>query len=130
MKKGFTLVEGLVIVVILGILVKLAMSQYGKAVERSRISEARITLAMLAIAQADYYKENGDYGEVAALGYGYLNGCNQTERYFSYQCGSANDGECYGTRCIGGTGKYPSYKFAYKVYLTPDGKYRADNRTP
>ncbi|ACC97624.1 PilE-like protein [Elusimicrobium minutum Pei191] len=48
MKKGFTLLEILVVVLIIGILSAIAVPQYTKIVERGRASEALLTLKALA----------------------------------------------------------------------------------
>ncbi len=50
-KKGFTLIELLVVVLIIGILSSIAVPQYFKAVERSRMAEAETLLNSIAQAQ-------------------------------------------------------------------------------
>ena len=60
-KKGFTLIELLVVVLILGILAAMAMPQYFKAVERSRMSEAVSLLGSIASAQQRKYLQINSY---------------------------------------------------------------------
>lgn len=67
-KKGFTLIELLVVVLIIGILAAMAMPQYFKAVERSRMTEADQLLSSIAQAQQRKYLQINKY----SLDYGTL----------------------------------------------------------
>lgn len=59
--KGFTLIELLVVVLILGILAAMAMPQYFKAVERSRMSEAVQLLGSIAQSEQRKYMQINNY---------------------------------------------------------------------
>ena len=59
--KGFTLIELLVVVLILGILAAMAMPQYFKAVERSRMSEAVSLLGSIAQSEQRKYMQINNY---------------------------------------------------------------------
>ena len=65
---GFTLIELLVVVLIIGILAAMAMPQYFKAVERSRMAEAVTLMDSVAKAQRRKFMQTNHYaGEFQGL---------------------------------------------------------------
>ncbi len=99
MRKGFTLVELIIVVIIVGILASIGLTQYNKVVERSRASEARMILGTLRSGEVAENNESGNYLDVPGLGVGAPTACTTTH-YFSYSCTTA--GLCTATRCTSG----------------------------
>lgn len=61
MKKGFTLIELLVVVLIIGILSAVALPQYQRTVDKSRMAELFTMTRALKNAQEIYFMANDEY---------------------------------------------------------------------
>lgn len=59
--RGFTLIELMITVAIIGILASIALPAYSDYVRRGKISEATATLSDLRVRQEQYYQDNRTY---------------------------------------------------------------------
>jgi prepilin-type N-terminal cleavage/methylation domain-containing protein len=116
MKKGFTLLELIIVIIIVGILATIGFSQYVKVVERGRTSEAKTVLGQLRTAETGYQLQYGNYSDdVADLAIEAPTACTTTH-YFSYDVDDAA-GTATATRCQAG-GKTPQGGTAYTLTVT------------
>jgi prepilin-type N-terminal cleavage/methylation domain-containing protein len=114
-KKGFTLLELVVVVIILGILATLGFTQYTKMVEKGRTAEAKMILGQIRTAEVAYHQQYGGYTSVIDnLSVLVPTSC-ATTHYFSFATPSTATGSA--TRCTTG-GKEPQAGTTYSLSLT------------
>ena len=68
-QQGFTLVEVMVVVTIIGILASIALPTIARYQVKSRQAEARSTLGGIFVSQMVFYGENGRFGGIAQIGF-------------------------------------------------------------
>lgn len=118
--KGFTLIELMVTVAIIGILAAIALPMYGAYVTRSKIPEATSALAGMRIRLEQYYQDNRNYGSTAAAcGLAVPSGPN-----FTYTCVWRGTDQTY---LLTATGVGSMNGFAYTI---DEGGNRATTAVP
>jgi type IV pilus assembly protein PilE len=112
MKKGFTLLELIIVIIIVGILATLGFVQYSAVIEKARGTEARAVISTLR-SQVAAKAMAGETGAYTGTALGVTTdlippACVKTN-YFNYSVSNCSSSSCtfIATRCTGTSGKQP-----------------------
>jgi prepilin-type N-terminal cleavage/methylation domain-containing protein len=115
-RNSFTLVELIIVVIIVGILASLGLTQYNLMVEKSRTVEAKVRIGVMRQLAYEYYLNNGDLTGIESVDLGVDNTCTSTD-FFRYYKGTSSSTvvNLVALRCTSG-GKVPNASRAYYYY--------------
>ena len=116
-QSGFTLIEIMIVVAIIGILAAIAIPAYNDYIIRSRITHATAGLSVKRVKMEQFFQDNHIYGDAAATppvsGTGCLaNDPDVNSTYFDFACNPAPTATTY---TIQATGKGVMTGFGYTI---------------
>lgn len=107
-QQGFTLIELMIAVVIVGILAAVAMPAYQDYVRRGSLPEAFAQLADYRVKMEQYYQDNRNYGGTACVDAtsapSWGNFVPTGAKAFTYACTLTSSGQGYTVTATGRTG--------------------------
>jgi type IV pilus assembly protein PilA len=85
-QKGFTLIELMIVVAIIGILAAIAIPNFLRYQAKSRQAEARTNLGGVFVAETSYYGETSTFGNFNQIGFSLAGAASNR---YSYRSGAA-----------------------------------------
>ncbi|MFJ7567431.1 type IV pilin protein [Herminiimonas sp. NPDC097707] len=112
---GFTLIELMITVAIIGILASIALPYYGDYVRRGKVQEATSELANMRVKMEQYYQDNRSYAGYVDAACATAAGAVVSGKYFTFAC--ATDAATPNVYTITATGVASQGMDGYKYSL-------------
>lgn len=106
--RGFTLIELMIAVAVVGILAAIALPAYNEYIRRGQLPEAFTTLADYRVKMEQYFFDHKRYGQTGVCANdasaSQWNTFPKTVKYFTFTCTLSDDGLSYTLTADGETG--------------------------
>ncbi len=119
-EHGFTLIELIVVIIIVGILAAIGISQYSNLVEKSRLAEAKIRIGAMRQLAYEYYMENQDMTNIRYADVGVDYTCSASSFYKYWVNSTSTFVNLIAERCTdGGKAPYGTRPYRYALMFYP-----------
>ncbi|WP_153109022.1 type IV pilin protein [Propionivibrio limicola] len=122
-QRGFTLIELMVTVVIIGILASIALPNYTEFMRKSRRSDGKAALLSISQALERYYTENSTYSAPALSSTSSIGNTVSSEEFYTL----AFDADPTSATVCGSTANTNPSSSSYRICATPTGVQSSDS---
>ncbi len=112
--SGFTIIELMIVVAIVGILASIALPSYNDYIRRGQLAEAFNHLSVYQAKMEQYYQDNRNYGSGTACASDSAASSWNTFSpggYFTYACSTTNKTQGYTITATGAGGQVTGYDY-------------------
>ena len=107
--QGFTIIELMIVVVIIGVLATIALPSYRDYIRRGQLTEAFTSLSDGRVKLEQYFQDNRKYGTANVCGV-----TPTSTKYFTYACVSAGaNQDSYTLTATGSTGQAVGHVYTF-----------------